>query len=142
MIDGHALMKVHVSQVPKEGVTERASCDPAVLDLDRDDISVREPVDVEAMIMNVGDQLVVRATIRATLTMTCARCLDEFTSAVAPKGTYSYTVGANDIVDITDDIRQEVILSYPMFPHCRPDCKGLCAACGQNLNQKSCGHSA
>jgi len=75
VIDGQAVMKIHVSQVPKEGVTERASCDPAALDLDRDDIKVREPIDVEAVVMNVGDQLVVRATIRATLAMTCARWL-------------------------------------------------------------------
>ena len=135
-------MKIHVGQVPQEGVTERASYDPSSLDMNRNDISIREPFDVEAAITNVGGQLVVRAAIRAPLTMICARCLSEFAITVTPEGTFSYTVEPNDIVDITDDVRQEVILAYPMVPHCRPDCKGLCATCGQNLNEKTCGHSA
>ena len=142
MIEEQTTMKIHVSQVPQKGVTERISYDPSSLDMDRDDVSIREPFDVEAAIANVGGQLVVRAAIRASLTMTCARCLTEFTVAVTPKGTFSYTVGPNDVVDITNDVRQEIILAYPIVPHCRPDCKGLCATCGQNLNEKTCGHSA
>jgi len=25
---------------------------------------------------------------------------------------------------------------------CREDCKGLCSTCGQDLNEKDCGHSS
>jgi uncharacterized protein len=42
------------------------------------------------------------------------------------------------VVDITNDIRQEIILAYPMIPICRQTCKGLCAVCGYNLNQGVC----
>ena len=45
-----------------------------------------------------------------------------------------------EMVDITDDVRQEIILAYPMIPICAPGCKGLCPACGWNLNQGSCVH--
>ena len=45
-----------------------------------------------------------------------------------------------DVVDITDDVRQEIMLAYPMIPVCRPDCKGLCSVCGQNLNAGPCQH--
>jgi uncharacterized protein len=29
-------------------------------------------------------------------------------------------------------------LSLPSSPVCRPDCKGLCPHCGQDLNEGSC----
>jgi len=32
------------------------------------------------------------------------------------------------------------MLEMPSRPVCRPDCKGLCLVCGQNLNEKDCGH--
>jgi len=34
-----------------------------------------------------------------------------------------------------------VILSVPMKPLCKEDCKGLCPVCGANLNYEDCGHT-
>ncbi|MBI2174769.1 MAG: DUF177 domain-containing protein [Candidatus Omnitrophica bacterium] len=56
------------------------------------------------------------------------------------KAMSSYHVAPTDVVDITDDVRQEIILAYPMIPVCREDCKGLCISCGQNLNVAACSH--
>ncbi len=33
---------------------------------------------------------------------------------------------------------EEFVLSLPVKPLCRPDCKGLCPQCGKNLNTGSC----
>ena len=32
------------------------------------------------------------------------------------------------------------LLETPISPVCKPDCQGLCMECGQNLNEKDCGH--
>ena len=53
---------------------------------------------------------------------------------------FSYKAQLTDVVDITEDVRQEIILAYPMVPVCQPQCKGLCIECGQNLNLGSCPH--
>ncbi|MBU1147145.1 MAG: DUF177 domain-containing protein, partial [Candidatus Omnitrophica bacterium] len=50
----------------------------------------------------------------------------------------NYEVNPGDILEIDDDIRQEIILDSPMKVVCRPDCKGLCPNCGQNLNVGKC----
>jgi uncharacterized protein len=42
-------------------------------------------------------------------------------------------------LDVTGHVRDAVILSLPMKILCRDDCKGLCAACGGNLNEGDCG---
>ena len=133
-------MKIHVNRVPDEGLTEHASYDPQPLDMERSDIRLDQPFEVDALITKTDDELVVRTKIRCPLRCSCARCLEEFRSMVATDGIFSYTVRPTDVVDITEDVRQEIILAYPMIPVCRPDCKGLCSACGQNLNIAACPH--
>lgn len=135
-------MKVYVNRIPAEGLRDHATYDPTVLDMDRADIRLREPFAVDALITKADQELVVNVEIRAPLQASCARCLEDFTSLVTADTVFSYHVQPTDVVDITDDVRQEIILAYPMIPICRSDCKGLCRTCGQNLNLAACGHAA
>jgi uncharacterized protein len=41
-------------------------------------------------------------------------------------------------LDITDDIRDTLLLALPMKMLCTEDCGGLCAGCGANLNEEPC----
>ncbi|HLD40656.1 MAG TPA: DUF177 domain-containing protein, partial [Candidatus Omnitrophota bacterium] len=41
-------------------------------------------------------------------------------------------------IDISEDIRQEIILEYPDKPLCEETCLGLCVNCGRNLNEGNC----
>ena len=41
-------------------------------------------------------------------------------------------------VDLTEPVRQSVLLEIPMKPLCRPDCAGLCPHCGKNRNEGPC----
>ena len=41
-------------------------------------------------------------------------------------------------VDLTDDVREELLLAIPSCFYCSPDCKGVCPSCGVNLNHGSC----
>ncbi len=133
-------MKIHVCRVPEEGVNEHATYHPSALDIERQDVKPIEPVEVDAFITCMDQELVVQAEIRSPVVMTCGRCLEEFPQAIAAKGIYNYRVVPTDVIDITDDVRQEIVLAYPMIPLCRQDCKGLCPQCGQNLNQGICVH--
>lgn len=47
-----------------------------------------------------------------------------------------------DVVDIGPVVREELLLAVPAFPLCRPDCQGLCARCGADLNDGACGCQA
>lgn len=134
-------MKIHVNRVPEEGLHERAIYDPRAMDMDRLDIRLQRSFEVDALITKADQELVVNADIRCPVHMTCARCLDEFDQSLATRAFFSYHVHPTDVVDITDDVRQEIILAYPIIPVCRPDCKGLCPSCGQNLNRATCSHS-
>lgn len=42
-------------------------------------------------------------------------------------------------VDLRPAIREAWLLDASILPLCRPDCKGLCATCGAELNAGPCG---
>ena len=44
-----------------------------------------------------------------------------------------------DMLDIQDMIRDTLLAAQPLSNICKPDCKGLCPVCGQNLNEGDCG---
>jgi len=43
-------------------------------------------------------------------------------------------------LDLADLLREYALLEIPINTVCKPNCKGLCPQCGQNLNEKDCGH--
>ena len=47
-------------------------------------------------------------------------------------------VNANHELDVTDSIRQDIVVQQPLQPLCRPDCPGLCPECGGELQQGAC----
>lgn len=47
-------------------------------------------------------------------------------------------VSPNHELDLTDTIRQDIVVQQPLQPLCRPDCPGLCPSCGRELQQGGC----
>ena len=45
---------------------------------------------------------------------------------------------ADDRLDLSAWARDAVVLALPEKILCRPDCAGLCAGCGANLNREPC----
>jgi uncharacterized protein len=44
-----------------------------------------------------------------------------------------------DEIEPLDFVKEQVLISVPMVPLHRPDCKGLCPVCGTDLNETGCG---
>jgi uncharacterized protein len=97
---------------------------------------------------SVPGGLVVRGTIGARVRHTCHRCLSEWgedldadlTELLGADAPDDYRLDG-DVADLEDPIRDAVLLALPLVPQCRPDCAGLCAVCGADLNTGACpGH--
>jgi len=41
-------------------------------------------------------------------------------------------------VDLREVLRESAILAFPLTVSCGPECRGLCAGCGRNLNEEAC----
>jgi len=42
-------------------------------------------------------------------------------------------------IEPLDIVKEQLLISIPMVPVHRPDCKGLCPVCGTDLNETDCG---
>ena len=98
---------------------------------------------------NAGDLYVLEGRLKSHTSHQCSRCLvpvdilldadilEQF--SFRPHG-----VGADvrrffgDEIDITEALRENIILNLPSKPLCAPDCRGLCPHCGTDLNQDPC----
>lgn len=123
------------------------------------DIGLREgfagPVEVQAVVVKTGTQVAVNASVEATGAFVCDRCTAPFTLSLRPSFRMYYVMDATGMetldpsevqvvpagipmIDLTDDVRQTILLSVPLKLLCREDCKGLCPQCGADLNLERC----
>lgn len=133
-------MKVYVDKIPQEGLELRGQIDPQKLSLNKNlqGMTFIGQLKAAARVKKTGGEVFIDINFEAPAEYTCARCLAKFQSVFKKDFSVSYEVKPGDILDIDEDIRQEMILDYPMKVVCKPDCKGLCANCGQNLNISDC----
>ncbi|MBC7105087.1 MAG: DUF177 domain-containing protein [Firmicutes bacterium] len=88
---------------------------------------------------------------RGSVVLTCSRCLERFTHPmeVGLAETCRTTGGEGDgggdwlpvrgeVLDLRPVLAREFFAALPMKPLCRPDCPGLCPACGRVLASGSC----
>ena len=90
----------------------------------------------------------VRGMVSAVAEHTCHRCTATWREPVEALLTEMIGVGDDsdyaldgDVADLESPIRDTVLLALPLVPTCRPNCLGLCARCGADLNTGACpGH--
>jgi len=132
---------VDVARLDEGGEWYRGETSPDVLDFEASEILTPEGGIVYALnVQAVGTELLVRGELRLKLRCVCSRCADAFeTEAVDPEFVHSVEINdATDFLDLTDEIREAIILALPGYPVCSETCRGLCMSCGANLNKTSC----
>ena len=110
------------------------------------------PVTVDAEVESVVDGVLVSGVVRATAVVHCVRCLRDFDQdlevevrelfALEPDDAEDegYAVLPDDRLPLDTMARDALVLGFPAFPLCRPDCAGLCPVCGADRNTIDCGH--
>ncbi|HXN46893.1 MAG TPA: DUF177 domain-containing protein [Bryobacteraceae bacterium] len=104
-------------------------------------------------------EIVVSGQFSTTMEVACDRCLEPAAFPVDASFTLSYRPSASapsagesaihgpelevgfyegDGIELSDVVREEILLLMPMQRVCREDCKGICPVCGQNRNLVEC----
>lgn len=150
------MVRINVAQQLKSPIGEARSCAVnEVTDIAGNSIPIRG----EIRLMRTDRGILAKGTLHIETDITCSRCLGFFAlplsldieeeffpttdvltgaSIPLPDEPGSFTIDENNILDLTDVIRQYEVMAIPMKPLCGEDCAGLCPACGRNLNQASC----
>lgn len=96
--------------------------------------------------------LLLQGDFQAAAELLCVRCLEDFSQPLHWTFSDLYAFDKRNITEsgllVPDDaqidleplLREYALLEFPISPVCKPDCKGLCPICGENLNQRDCGH--
>jgi uncharacterized protein len=141
---------VNTAELRRVSGTERVlqgSVEPAALGIDDGRLVPGSVIDVDLHLESVNDGVIVDGTVSLSWHGVCRRCLDAVgaTEVVEVSERYQHVVTdpdafpiEHDQLDLTPLVRETVLLELPDAPLCRPDCAGLCGACGTNLNTGSC----
>lgn len=90
---------------------------------------------------DVGRCYVVRGRIECRKSFTCDRCLAQATENQVHEfeEEFDKAEAVDDLLDVTELLRDTLLAGQPMKNLCKADCKGLCPKCGANLNDGECG---
>lgn len=148
-------MKINVLNVKKE----IGSAKPFQFIVSADNLGLKDELAwldgqlaIDGQVVNNGQTLEVQGLIRGWAKYSCSRCLDEFTAKIEVPFTENFIETDGDLapeddditrfqgdeIDLTEMVREGIILAEPIQPLCSDNCRGLCPQCGVNLNKQSC----
>lgn len=127
---------------------------PAPAELGVELVSVPEggDLDLDVRLEGVAEGVLVTATVTAPLAGECARCLEEFSSAMRVRFQELFAYDATgeaeddgylldgDLLDLEPAVRDALVLELPLSPLCDIGCPGLCSQCGVRLAEAGPDH--
>ncbi len=147
-------MKILLSDITEDGLdTEFNEA------IETDVIRMLSPLKAKLRIDKVSSEILVNGSLSALVEMQCSRCLNNFTNNTdininvvyhpveELKGEDRHEIKDDELdtdfyrdaqLDISELLKEQLILSLPMKPLCSESCKGICFRCGKNLNIDSC----
>jgi len=132
-------VKIDINKISLEGLILEEQVSPSELDLETDIVKFLGPVKIRAEVSKITNAVTVTLRLSGLMHLNCSRCLKEVNIDLKKDLRLIYQVDKSQLrIDLDQDIKEEMILDYPLKPLCNPDCKGLCPKCGKNLNEGGC----
>ncbi len=151
-------MRVFVSNIPEEGIKLNTR-EPLLIE----GVTLTGPVTVTLNVQKVGGRVIVSGGFSCSVELQCGCCLEPFATGVesdfyveyqpvtafdTEEGEHELCASELDValyegdeIDLTEQVKEQVLLGIPMNPVCSRSCKGLCPVCGVNRNNQDCGCS-
>ena len=129
---------------------------PAEIDLDLEEAQFVEEIHGYIQLSRYEQDVYVKGSVSASVEVECGCCIEPFATSIsgdievqfcptnetAPLNPWQMDTGERyylgDTIDLSEEVRQSVILEIPNWPLCSENCKGLCPQCGENLNVTNC----
>ncbi len=150
-------MKIELRQINDEGKDFHFTESAEEMEISAEGIKFPNPIEVDITATLSGDEVICQGEVYTDVEIECSRCLDIFDfEIIAPlqfvvqilespldvddAGDEDFEVisKTETYLDISQRVRDAIVLSIPLKPLCTEDCKGLCSLCGANLNEGEC----
>jgi uncharacterized protein len=154
-----AVLVIRLSEIDDTFITRGSMEASRFTEVEDKSTRVITPVTYELTIRKFDNLVTVQGPVGCTMSITCSRCLDDFTLdlrafldiKLTPRTKITRASEAElrlddmdvyyyegDEIDLDPFIYEEVLLNVPIRPVCAEDCKGLCPVCGRNKNVEDC----
>ena len=114
-----------------------------------------QDVEVDAVLERTATEISLEGWIRTRGRFVCDRCVAEFDLPLDPSYRMLYVWDGADtsnldpsevqvvspslaVIDLSEDVRQTILLAVPLKLLCSEECRGLCPGCGVDLNKEPC----
>lgn len=154
-------MKFNVAQLLKAPIGARREYELAeeIRDLDSE-IEAIEPLTGKLKLTRTASGILATGKLHTAVAIECRRCMRSFTSPVdldleeefvptidVLTGAHLLTdameeallIDEHHMLDLSEVVRQYILLQREQYPLCDEACAGLCPVCGKNLNEGPCG---
>jgi uncharacterized protein len=118
---------VYLSEVKDDGLELSGTLDDSIYGFEDEYLKPFAGLRYELGVLNVGSELLVRGKIEQDFESVCSRCGEDFDFTVKiPNFTASFAINEKtEIVELTTELRECILLALPTYPVCRDDCPGI-----------------
>jgi uncharacterized metal-binding protein YceD (DUF177 family) len=120
-------MKINVMKVPEGGCHLSGNENAAILDLNDPDIKIETPVWYELDVLVQENTLSATGQLGCDARMVCVSCLRELEYPLRVDNfAVQVELSGSTVVDLTEAIREDILLVLPAHPRCDWDGKTAC----------------
>lgn len=104
-----------------------------------DVLSPAGPIVSELKVQLFDRELLVMGKCSADFVGNCCRCGKDISCKIVAEVNFSEEISLDSgEFDLTNELRECILLALPNHPLCSVDCKGLCSQCGKPLSEGKC----
>jgi len=121
-------MKIHLTKFPVEGLHVEGEEDQDILQVQDELYRALSPVRYSLDVGLSDGGLFATGTLAVDMELECVRCLKRFEQTVeVPDFAIQVELGTSETVDLTEEIREDILLALPPHPHCDWNGANCCA---------------
>ena len=122
-------MKVHVLQIPPDGMQLEGEEPADILELDSARARATGPIEYSLDIGLSEGGLFATGTLAVPIECDCVRCLEKFSrTLVVDDFACQVELEGREMVDLTEQVREDILLTLPAYPHCDWNGEKVCKA--------------
>jgi len=150
-------MIIDVDKIPKEGLSVSRDFKFLNVDLVEEGAAFLGPTHVEAVVRRIGEEVWIKGSLTARVSLVCSRCLTPYEFPVdasfdlvylpeelgilkeeLEEDDLSRVFYQNNQIYLEEVILEQLNLTFPLKPLCSEKCEGICAVCGQIRREGNC----
>ncbi|MEM6911022.1 MAG: hypothetical protein AAF555_05500 [Verrucomicrobiota bacterium] len=112
-------MKINLSELPEEGLSLEGETPAEVFDMPENDARPLSGIRYRFHVRRIENTVIAQGEFSACFQQDCGRCLDPFNRTIELSPHLAdEEVGGEEILDLTERIRDDILLALPTFPRC------------------------